>query len=101
MSRDKTLEVEIIVVLLLKVGRSPQRCCWDFIGWALSSSTVGLFQFAECVRGFVLFIVQLKKESWAELSDEFNGRGLVRGRRRLARGSLCATPQRKYVASPC
>lgn len=70
---NKNLRVEIIVVMLLTVGRSVANnlAVIHWLGYP-PVRPFGYFQFTECLRGIylsglVLFIIWLKKESWTEI----------------------------------
>lgn len=73
MNPDKKLELEIIVVMLLTMGRSIAGNIAGML-W-LGDPPIrpfGYFQFTECLRalylsGLVLLVVSLKGESWVEL----------------------------------
>jgi membrane protease YdiL (CAAX protease family) len=73
MKTDKNLYFEIILVVLLTVGRSiANNLAATFWLGNPPIRPFGYYQFAECLRGLylsglVLFVVSLKKESWTEL----------------------------------
>lgn len=73
MNRDKKLQIEIVAVILLTIGRSVgnQIASMIWLG-SIPPRPFGYFHFSECLRGLyiiglVLLVVSVKREPWLEL----------------------------------